>query len=158
MSTDQNKAIVRRFIEELWNERKLDVADEIFAADCITHQLRSGSEIVAARRDPETLKKHIAEWLAGFPDLRFHIEQMIAEEDQVVSQIEMQGTHTGIWLGIAPTGKQIKIRMMTIHRLKDEKIFEDWVLVESLGFYQQLDLIPATQEILAKAAQAICER
>jgi steroid delta-isomerase-like uncharacterized protein len=158
MSTDQTKAIIQRFIEELWNNRNLDVADEIFAADCVTHQLRSGSELGAARRDPETLKKHVAEWLAGFPDLRFHIEQMIAEADQVVSRIVMQGTHTGIWFGIAPTGKQVNIRMMTVHRIMGGKIVEDWVLVESLGFYQQLDLIPSTQEILAKGTKAIYEQ
>jgi steroid delta-isomerase-like uncharacterized protein len=153
VSVEQNKAIIRRFIEELWNDRKLDVADEIFAVDCVTHQLRSGSSVVAAPRDPEILKKHIAEWLAGFPDLRFDIEQMFAEADQVVSQIVMQGTHTGTWLGIGRTDKQVSIRMITIHRIIDGKIVEDWVLVESLGFYQQLGLIPATQEIVAKAAK-----
>jgi steroid delta-isomerase-like uncharacterized protein len=153
MSTEQNKATVRLFIEELWNNRRLDIADEIFASDCITHQLRSGSELVAAPRDPETLKGHVAEWLVGFPDLRFTIEQMVAEADQVVTRCVMHGTHTGAWLGIAPTGKQISIRMVVIHRIRGGKIVEDWVLVESLGFFQQLGLISATQEILAEAAK-----
>jgi steroid delta-isomerase-like uncharacterized protein len=153
MSAEQNKAIVRRFIEELWNNRNLDVADEIFAADCITHQLRSGAELVAAPRNPEVVKKHVTEWLVGFPDLRFTIEQMIAEADQVVARTVLQGTHIGTWLGIAPTGKQVNIRMITIHRIANGKIAEDWVLVESLGFFQQLGLIPPTQEIMAKAVK-----
>lgn len=152
MSVEQNKAIVQRFIEELWNNRNLDVADEIFAADCITHQLRSGAELVAAPRSPEVVKKHVAEWLIGFPDLRFTIEQMIAEADQVVARTVMQGTHTGVWLGIAPTNEQVSLRMITIHRIANGKIVEDWVLVESLGFFQQLGLLPATQEIMAKTA------
>ena len=152
MSADQNKAIVQRFIEELWNNRNLDVADEIFAADCVTHQLQSGSAVLAVPRNPESVKSHVAEWLAGFPNLRFCVEEMIAEADQVVSRIVMQGTHAGTWLGIAPTGKEVSIRMIVIHRIVNRKIVEDWVLVESLGFFQQLGFIPATQEILAKAA------
>lgn len=153
MSAEQNKAIVRRFIEELWNNRKLDVADAIFAADCVTHQLRSGAEPVSAPRSPDLVKKHVTEWLVGFPDLRFTIEQMIAEADQVAARTVMQGTHTGVWLGVAPTGRHVSIRMTTVHRIANGKIAEDWVLVESLGFFQQLGLIPPTQEIIAKAAK-----
>lgn len=153
MSATQNKAIVLRFIEELWNNRNLNVADEIFAVNCVTHQLRSGAEIVAVSRSPEAVKKHVAEWLAGFPDLHFTVEQMIAEADHVVTRSVMQGTHTGTWQGIAPIGKQVSIRMITIHRIMNGRIVEDWVLVESLGFFQQLGLILATQEIMAKAAK-----
>lgn len=153
MSTEQNKAIVRRFIEELWNERKLDVADEIFAADCVTHQLQSGAEITASPRNSEAVKGHVAEWLHGFPDLRFTSEQMLAEADRVVTQLLMRGTHTGAWLGIAPTGKELSIRLIVIHRIENEKIVEDWVLVESLGFFQQLGLVPTMQEILANASE-----
>lgn len=151
MNAEQNKAVVRRFIEELWNNRNLNVADEIFAADCVTHQLKSGAEVVAMPRNPEAIKKHVGEWLDGFPDLRFTIEQMVAEADQVVTRCIMRGTHTGTWLRIAPTGKRVDVRMMTIHRIVNGKIAEDWVLVESLGFFQQLGFIPATEEILARA-------
>ena len=111
MSTEQNKAIVTRFYEELWNQRNLSVADDIFAADCLTHQLQSGTASVAMPRSPEAVKKHVAEWLAGFPDLRFDIEEMVAEVDQVVSRSVMQGIHMGTWLGLAPTGKEVSIRM-----------------------------------------------
>lgn len=148
MSAEQNRAIVSRFYEELWNQRRVDVADEIIAPDCVTHQLRSGVEVGGVARGPEAVKRHAAEWLKGFPDLRFTVEQMIAEGDQVVTRSVMQGTHTGAWLSIAPTGKQVSIRMMVIQRIADGKIAEDWVLVESLGLWQQLGLLPATEEIL----------
>jgi len=147
-AVERNKIIVRRFFEELWNDRKLEITDEIFAADCRTNQLQSGIETVAAPRNPEALKKHIAEWLTGFPDLLFVVEQMLAETDRVVTQVAVKGTHTGTWLGVAPTGKAIDIKMIVIHRIENEKIVEDWVLVEVLGFFQQLGLIPATQKIL----------
>lgn len=152
MSTEQGKAIVTRFYEELWNHRNLGVADEIFAADCVTHQLQSGVEPVGVTRGPEAVKRHVAEWLAGFPDLHFSVEQMVVEDDRVVSQSVMRGLHSGVWLGIAPSGKRVSVRMYVTHRIVGGKIAADWVLVEALGFFRQLGLVPTTQEIVAGAA------
>jgi len=151
LSTVSNVAIIQRFINDLWNARDLSVADEIFAENCVTHQLRSGSAVTAARRDPETIKKHVLEWLNAFPDLTFSVEQMVADGDRVASQMTMQGTQSGTWMGIAPTGKQISIQMMTIHRIEAGKIVEDWVLVDSLGLFQQLGLVPEREKIFAQA-------
>ncbi len=153
MSEEQSKAIVSRFYDELWNERNLNVADEIFAADCVTHQLQSGAETVAVARNPEAVKHHVEEWLAGFPDLRFTVEQMLVEGERVTTQSVMRGTHTGVWLGIAPTNKEVSVRLSVIHRVADGKIVEDWVLVEALGFFQQLGLVPSTDEIFAQTAK-----
>ncbi|MDQ3063298.1 MAG: ester cyclase [Acidobacteriota bacterium] len=152
MSIDQNKTLVLRFFEELWNRRKLEVADEIFAPDCVTHQLQSGVEIIAVPRNAEAVKEHIGEWLKGFPDLNFTVEQMLAENDRVVTYATMRGTHTGVWNGISDTGKEVSIRMMIIHQIVNQKIAADWVLVESLGFFQQLGFLPTTQEIMSNAA------
>ncbi len=152
MSIDQNKKIVRRFFEELWNGRKLEVADEIFAPDCVTHQLQSGMEIIAVPRSAEAVKEHIGEWLTGFPDLNFTVEQMLAENDRVVTCATMRGTHTGVWNGISVTGKEVSIRMTIIHQIVNQKIAADWVLVESLGFFQQLEFLPTMQEIMSNAA------
>ena len=113
--------------------------------------MQSGSEDVGELRNPEAIKHHIASWLAGFPDLRFRVEEMIAEADKVVSRCVAQGTHTGTWNGIEPTGKQNSIRMFVVHKFQAGKIVEDWVLVESLGFFQQLGLMPATEKILTSA-------
>ena len=129
MSTEQNKTIVRRFFEELWNERNLDVADEIFSPACVTHQLQSGAEIIAVRRNAEDIKEHIGEWLGGFPDLHFTVEEMLAENDRVVTCAAMRGTHTGTWHGISATGKEVSIRMTVIHQIVNQKIAADWVLI-----------------------------
>lgn len=152
MSEEQSKAIVLRFYNELWNERNLNVADEIFAANCITYQLQSGAETVAAVRNPEAVKHHVKEWLSGFPDLRFTVEQMLVEGERVMTQSVMHGTHTGVWLGLAPTNKEVSVRLSVIHRIAGGKIVEDWVLVEALGFFQQLGLVPSIREILAQTA------
>jgi steroid delta-isomerase-like uncharacterized protein len=147
------KHIVERFVEELWNARRLDVADQIFSEDCVTHQLRSGVLAEPARRGPQEIREHVSSWLMSFPDLRFNVEQMIAERDRVVSQLVMEGTHQGTWMGISPTGKRLQIRMMTIHRIANSKIAEDWVLVESLGLFQQLGVLPSTAELIGTFAQ-----
>lgn len=151
-STAQNRAVVRRFYDELWNGRDPSVADEIFAAGCVTHQLRSGAEAQGVRRGPAEVKRHVAEWLEGFPDLRFEVEELVCEGDLVASRARMRGTHAGAWLGVAPTGRRVEIRMAVTHRVASGKVVEDWVLVEALGFFQQLGLAPPTEEILSKAA------
>ncbi|HEX8632680.1 MAG TPA: ester cyclase [Pyrinomonadaceae bacterium] len=152
MPAEDNKAVVRRFYEELWNERNIEVADEIIAADCVTHQLGSGVADAGTPRPPELIKQHVAAWLAGFPDLHFTIEQVLAEADRVVTHSRMRGTHSGAWQGLAPTGRAVSLPMIVIQRIRGGKIAEDWVLVDSLGFYQQLGLVPPTEEITARAA------
>ena len=147
------KHIIKRFVEELWNARRLDVADQIFSEDCVTHQLRSGVLAKPGHRGPQAMKEHVSGWLVSFPDLRFHVEQMIAERDHVVSHLVMEGTHQGTWMGISPTGKRLHIRMITIHRIVNSKIAEDWVLVESLGLFQQLGVLPDTAELIRNFAE-----
>jgi steroid delta-isomerase-like uncharacterized protein len=145
---DDPKQLVRRFVEELWNARRLDVANVIFAEDCVTHQLRSGVPTDAVPRGPQAIKEHVAGWITSFPDLRFSIEQMLSEGDRVVTQLLMEGTHQGAWLGMPASGKKIQIRMFTVHRIAQGKIIEDWVLVESLGLFQQLGVVPNTADLV----------
>ncbi len=150
---EQAKDIIKRFVEELWNARRLDVADQIFSEECVTHQLQSGAVVEPSPRGPQAMKEHVSSWLMSFPDLRFDIEQMIAEQDRVVSQLVMEGTHQGTWMGISPTGRRLQIRMVTIHRIANNKIAEDWVLVESLGFFQQLGVLPDAAELIRNFVQ-----
>ncbi len=142
------KQLISRFVEELWNERQLEVADAIFAKDCVTHQLRSGWPVDAVPRGPEAIKEHVASWIASFPDLRFSIEQMMSEGDRVVMQLLVEGTHQGPWLGIPASGKKLQIRMFTVHRVVQGKIVEDWVLVDSLGVFQQLGVVANTADLV----------
>jgi steroid delta-isomerase-like uncharacterized protein len=151
MTDDENKKIVTRFIEEMWNQRKLEIADELFAPNCVTHQLRTGEDPAGKRRSAESVREEAAAWLTGFPDLQFVLEQMIAAGDRVVSHCTIRGTHTGPWMGIDPTGRKVSIPMITIHRIADGKIAEDWVLVGSLMLFQQLGLLRETSEIFAAA-------
>lgn len=142
------KQLMKSFVEELWNERRLDVADALFAENCVTHQLHSGASVDAVPRGPQAIKEHVKGWLVSFPDLRFSVEQMLGEGDRVAMHLVMEGTHKGAWMGIPASGKKIQIRMFTVHRFVEEKIVEDWVLVESLGFFQQLGVLPNTADLL----------
>jgi steroid delta-isomerase-like uncharacterized protein len=146
---DDPKQLINRFVEQLWNERRLDVADSIFATDCVTHQLRSDAPADAVPRGPQAIKEHVTSWVTSFPDLHFSVEQMLSEGDRVAMQVLMEGTHQGTWLGIPPSGKKIQIRMFTVHRVVQGKIVEDWVLVESLGVLQQLGVVPNTADLLS---------
>jgi len=74
MLVENNKLVVRRFYEELSNERKMEIADKIIATDCVTHQLGSGVEDAGTPRPPALIKQHVAAWPAGFPDLHFTVE------------------------------------------------------------------------------------
>jgi predicted ester cyclase len=149
MNEEQNKIVVKRFIHEMWNQRKLQLADELFAADCIAHQLRTDESAAGTPRTAESVEREATAWLTGFPDLEFVLEQVIAAGDRVVSQCTMRGTHTGVWMGVAPPGIKVSVPIITIHRIAGGKIAEDWALVGSLTLFQQLGFVPKTQAILA---------
>ena len=149
MDENENKALVKRFIEEMWNQRKLELAEELLSPDCITHQLRGPADSGGAPRSGESVKREAAAWLAAFPDLRFDLEQIFAADDHVFSRCTMTGTHSGTWMGIPATTKKVSVPMMTIHRIRGGKIVEDWVLVGSLTLFQQLGLVPETAQLIA---------
>lgn len=145
---EANQKVVHRFIEEMWNLRRLELADELIAPDCLTHQLRAEEPPGGTPRSPGSIQREAAIWLQGFPDLHFSIVRLIAQDDFVMAHCTMEGTHTGTWMGVAPTGRKISVPLMTIHRLNGGKIVEDWVLIGSLLLFQQLGLVRPTEEIL----------
>ncbi len=155
MSIEEQKQIVRRFFEEVWNQRRRFVAAEIISPDCVTHQIRSGTPDTSAPRGPEMISAHVAEWLAAFPDIHFSVDQIVAEADLVAVRCTATGTHAGSWLGILPTGRQITIRMAVTYRLAGGVIAEDWVLVDFLGVLQQLGRVRPTSELLQRSHNQI---
>jgi predicted ester cyclase len=104
------------------------------------------------------MKAHVQEWLNGCPDLTFAIEQQVGEGEHVARQLVMTGRHTGSWAGVPPTNRTVSIRMIAIHRVQGGKIVEDWVLVESLGFFQQLGALPDTPDLITEFAQKVRSR
>ena len=140
MSAEENKAVVRRFFEELLSTDNLAVADEIlspgfrfyFAGSPDPMDLESYKEFLMARR-------------AAFPDRRFVVEEMIAEGEKVSARFTMRGTHKGELRGIAPTGREVTMTGIDMIRLSEGKMVEDRVEVDQLGMMQQLGVIASPQ-------------
>jgi steroid delta-isomerase-like uncharacterized protein len=138
MSTEVNKAIVRRFFEEVYNRGNLEVADELMAPDVVDHDMLPGQQ-----SGVEGYKRSIAEQRAASSDLRFSIEDMIAEGEKVVTRSVGSGTHDrGELMGVPPTGKRITVSNITITRLEGGKIVEEWTESDTLGMMRQLGLVP----------------
>ena len=138
MSTEENKALLQRFYDEVFNQGNLEVADELIAADAVEHEAFPGLE----GNGPEVAKQFVAIIRSAFPDIRVHTQDMIAEADKVVARITLTGTHRGEFLGIPPTGKQIEVGTMDIVRVADGKMVEHWGVTDNLTMMQQLGVVP----------------
>ena len=140
---EENKALFRRFIDEVWNNGNLAVADELFAPDAFTPsapQLPPG---------PEGVKVIATLWRTAFPDFHMTIEDLIAENDKVVARFTETGTHQGEFMGIAPTGRRMSVTEIGILRLVDGKVVESWYEVDMLGLMQQLGVFPPPESSTA---------
>jgi steroid delta-isomerase-like uncharacterized protein len=145
MSVEENKAIFRRYVEEIPNQGNLEFADEIFDR-YISHQ-PDGSTLV---RGPEDVKRFTREFNSAFPDLHVSIEDQIAEGDKVVSHFTIRGTHQGEFRGMAPTGKEIALNGVTTFRFSEEgKVVETW------DSYDQLSLMRQSTEQELRLARSI---
>jgi steroid delta-isomerase-like uncharacterized protein len=137
---EENKALARRSWE-IVTEGSLDTLEdalaEVYAGDVVMHE--PDEDIVGI----EGLKQFVSMIRAGFPDLRVTLEDAIAEGEKVVSRWTAQGTHQGELMGIAPTGNRVTITGITIHRIEDGKIVEEWENWDALGMMQQLGAIPS---------------
>lgn len=140
MSTEDNKALSRRFFQEFWDQKNLSVADELMATDHVDHTPGSPPGLPPG---PEGFKQFASVYFAAFPDLRLTIEDMVAEGDEVVTRWTSHATHTGNFIGIPPTGKSTSITGITINRIVEGKAVETWTNFDMLGLLQQLGVVPA---------------
>lgn len=140
MSLEQNKAIVRRFIEEHLGENSQRVNDELLAPDCRIYFYAPGTPLPL---DRESWKGLCAMLRAALPDIGDRAEEVIAEGDLVAVRWSGGGTHTGEFMGIPPTGKYVSATGIFIGHVKDGRIVEGWENWDALGFMQQLGAIPA---------------
>jgi steroid delta-isomerase-like uncharacterized protein len=137
-SPEDNKVIARRYFEELLSEGKLSLAEELFTADCAFRIPTLPSPV----RGQEGMKQFVAGLRGAFPDIRFRVEQIIAEGDKVAARWTITGTHRNAFLGIAPTGQAIRDQGIDIFRIAGGKIAEVWVNENDLALLQQLGAVP----------------
>lgn len=136
--TEELKDIVERFCDQVWNKGRMAVADEFLAANCVC------DDPLTPARGREALKRHVAKLRSAFPDLRLTIEDMVAEDNKVVSRWSLGGTHEGALpsIGIRPTGKEMTFTGISIYRIEDNKIVEIWQEGDYLGLETQLGTRP----------------
>src|SRR5918997_3501524 len=133
MSAEENKVVVRRLIEEVYNRGNLDIADELLAPDYVDHTWPPGK--YAGR---EGLKRSVAKQLAASSDLHFSIEEQIAEGDKVVTWVIGSGTHDRErFMGLAPTGERMTMKHVFISRAVEGKIVEEWGVSDISDVWQQ---------------------
>src|SRR6266581_9404862 len=123
MSTEENKALARRLIEEAWNQGNLTTVDELMAPDHVGHH----SLVPNQPPSRELYKQFIVRTRAAFPDLHATIEDQIAEGDKVMTRWSVQGTHQGVFRGHSPTGKQMRVTGIVIDRIVGGKVVEGWM-------------------------------
>jgi predicted ester cyclase len=126
VSVEENKTLVRREQEELWNHTgDLDAAQELFAVD-----------------QAEAAKQEAADFRQGFPDVVSTIEDLIAEGDKVVAHWRSRATHQGNYMGIPPTGNRVEFTGISVYRIEEGKIAESWTVEDQFGLMQQIGAIP----------------
>jgi steroid delta-isomerase-like uncharacterized protein len=132
---EHNKELVRRMNAEVWNNANVDAIDRFFTPDFVLHFLPDGSET----RGTEGLREHVRELHAAFPDWSEDIKRIVAEGDLVVIHYVSSGTNHGQWLAEPPTGKRVQVNEMSIFRIADGRIAEQWLLPDMSGMQQQLN-------------------
>jgi steroid delta-isomerase-like uncharacterized protein len=134
MSTEENKALVYRYFEEL-NKGNLDVIDETFTTNFVNDDPANPGV-----RSIEDYKQWLTDMRAAFPDAHWTIEDLIAERDKVVVRETFHGTHQAVSSGTAPTSKQVTLTSIHIFRIENGKIVENWT--EGSELKPQLDILP----------------
>jgi steroid delta-isomerase-like uncharacterized protein len=137
--TEENKALIRRWFEEVWNKGRADAIEEMFAEDGVAHGLES--EGGGPLRGPAAFRTFHQNFRTAFPDIVVDVEDTIAEGDQVAARCRVRGRHSGDSLGFAATYRPMEITGITIVRVKDGKIVEAWNSFDFMGLYQQLSVI-----------------
>ncbi len=132
---EQNKAIIRRWIEEL-DKHNFEIIDEVVSPDAIFHFPGNTMRF-------EEYKQFVHSIYEGLPDLHHNIEDLIAEGDRVVLRATDSGTHKGEVMGLAPAGNKVTISAIGIFRFVEGKIVEGWEELDMLNFMQQLGAMPS---------------
>jgi steroid delta-isomerase-like uncharacterized protein len=141
MPADENKALVRRVFEvlqrEAWPAGDFQPLEAFLAPDCVYHD--PGTPL----RGHEGFRRLLTMYRTAFPDAQFTIEDVVAEGDTVAARFTVRGTHTGELMGIAPSGKVVEVSIVTLLRIADGKIAEEWERFDTAHLLQQVGAMPA---------------
>ena len=137
MSIDENKALVRRFVEEFWNMGNMAAADNLMAADATIFLPGQGQVTL------DGLKAFARTLRSAFPDWHATVDEMVGEDDQVAERWTGRGTHRGAFQGIASTGRQVVVPGVVFYHIASDKIVVFWGSFDGLALMQQLGTVRA---------------
>jgi len=138
--TETNKALVRRWFKEVWNEGREATIDELFAESGIAYGLGEGEAEV---RGPAQMKPFVRNLRNSFPDLQISIQDIVAEEDKVVVRVLLEGTHSGLGLGVPASGRGVRVAGIVVIRVSKGQLVEGWNSWDQLGLLRQIGALPA---------------
>jgi steroid delta-isomerase-like uncharacterized protein len=138
MSTEENKAIVRRLNDEVWSKGRLEVIDELIADDFVATVVGAPEQI----RGRQGFREFVVMYRKAFPDLRLTTDEQIAAGETVVTRWTATGTNEGELMGMPATGKQATTAGININRVAGGKLVQGWGLFDQLGLLQQLGAVP----------------
>ena len=136
--SQQAVSIARQLSEEVWNQRRVDLADNLIGPNHINHDPNTPD----LGRGPEGYKRLVALYTTAFPDLRFTLTDTVCEGDKIAMVWQVEGTHTGDLRGTPPTYKRVFIEGVTVSRHANGKLQESRVSWDALGMMQQLGIVP----------------
>jgi steroid delta-isomerase-like uncharacterized protein len=137
--SEENKAIVRRWFDEVWNRGNANTLNELLSASATVHNLPV--EQSEEKMQTENFLPMVEAFRGAFPDLHIEVEDMIAEGDKVTARCRVRGTHRGDSLGVAATNTPVEFTGITIARIKNGQIVEGWNNFDFLAMYQQLGVV-----------------
>jgi len=137
--SEENKALMRRWFEEVWNKGRAEAIPEMFADEGIAHGL--SDDPASPLRGPAGFLPFHAQFREAFPNIEVVVEDQIAEGDRVATRCSVRGKHAGDSLGFAATGSPVEFTGITITRIKDGKIVEAWNNFDFMKMYRQLGAI-----------------
>ena len=141
MSAEDNKALVRRFVDEVQSQGNTDLIDEICSPEFVNHSTPPGLP-----PDREGIKIVTAMFRKAFPDSYFTVEDMIGERDKVATRKTFHGTHEGEFMSIPPSGKTVTMGLIDVVRISEGQVVEHWSIGDNLGMMQQLGIVPRQRE------------
>ncbi len=144
LHAESNKDLCRRLIQKIYNEGELSLLGDFMSPHVVNHELADSFG------EGEPTQGHNLEWMAdliflyrhAFPDLRFDIEDQIAEGDRVVTCLRMRGTHKNALMTIEPSGRKVDVAGIRVDRIAGGRIVESWAHLDALGMLRQLDALP----------------
>ena len=138
MSTEENKTVIRRYFDEIWNQKKVEALAELVAENAHGYDATSAEPVIGF----ENIKQVVLLFHRVFPDIQVSLYDMIAEGDKVVARWGLRGAHSDLFMGVPASGKKVNVNGIIIFRLENKKIAEYWGNFDTLGLMKQIGAIP----------------